>query len=64
MDQKVQMIADYLSQEYSITQLSRRYEVSRKTVYKWTGRYRREGPRAWKSAQRHPGCIPTPHRQK
>ena len=43
MDQKIQMIGDYLSQEYTITQLSEMYEVSRKTIYKWIGRYRLGG---------------------
>ena len=32
MDQKIQMIGDYLSQEYTITQLSGMYQVSRKTI--------------------------------
>jgi len=43
MDQKIQMIGDYLSKEYTITQLSEMYEVSRKTIYKWIGRYQVEG---------------------
>ncbi len=44
MDQKIKMIGDYLSKEYTITQLSQMYEVSRKTIYKWIGRYGRGGP--------------------
>ena len=34
MDQKIQMIGNYLSKEYTITRLSEIYEVSRKTIYK------------------------------
>jgi len=34
MDEKIKMIGDYLSKEYTITQLSQMYEVSRKTIYK------------------------------
>ncbi len=39
MDQKIQMIGSWLSGEYSITELSRIYQISRKTVYKWIERY-------------------------
>ena len=39
MDQKVQMIGDWLKDEFSITELSELYEVSRPTIYKWIARY-------------------------
>lgn len=39
MDQKIKMISDWLSGEYSIIDLSRIYKVSRKTIYKWIKRY-------------------------
>lgn len=39
MDQKIQMIGDWLSREYNITELSEMYGVSRKTIYKWINRY-------------------------
>jgi putative transposase len=39
MDQKIKMIGDWLSGEYSLIDLSRIYEVSRKTLYKWINRY-------------------------
>ena len=39
MDQKIQMISNWLSGEYSITELGRIHEVSRKTLYKWIERY-------------------------
>ncbi|MFZ7104716.1 MAG: integrase core domain-containing protein [Peptococcaceae bacterium] len=42
MDQKINMISDWLSGEYSITELSRIYEVSRKTLYKWINRYEKD----------------------
>jgi transposase InsO family protein len=44
MDEKVKFIADWLRNEYSITELSCRYGVSRKTLYKWIQRYQKEGP--------------------
>ena len=43
MDQKIQLIGDYLEQSYSITQLSKIYEVSRNTIYKWIKRYKQGG---------------------
>ncbi len=58
MDQKIQMIGDYLSEEYSISQLSKMYEVSRKTIYKWIGRYQTEGPPGLEERSRTPGSHP------
>lgn len=43
MDQKIQLIGDYLKQSYSVTQLSEIYGVSRNTVYKWLKRYKQGG---------------------
>jgi len=39
MDEKIKMISNWLSGEYSITELSRIHDVSRKTLYKWIERY-------------------------
>src|SRR5690606_25156684 len=39
MDLKMQLIADWLRQESSISELARGYGLSRKTVYKWVTRY-------------------------
>ncbi len=62
MDQKIQMIGDYLSQEYTITQLSEMYEVSRKTIYKWSRRYQAEGTSGlWEQSRAplsHPNATP------
>jgi len=62
MDQKMQMIGDYLSREYTITQLSEMYEVSRKTIYKWSRRYRAEGTSGLLEQSRaplsHPNATP------
>jgi transposase InsO family protein len=43
MDEKVQMIGDYLKKEHMVTELGKHYQVSRKTVYKWIRRYQVEG---------------------
>lgn len=39
MDQRVAFIADWQREEWSMTELAARYGISRKTAYKWVGRY-------------------------
>ena len=62
MDQKVKMIGDWLSNEYTITELSEMYEVSRKTIYKWVRRYGAKGPPGLlersKAPKYHPNTTP------
>ena len=58
MDQKVQMIADWISEQYTITELSQIYDVSRKTIYKWIGRYEVEGVSGIEELSRAPECHP------
>src|ERR1035438_10921306 len=43
MDERVRFIADQLTGLWTMTELCERYEVSRKTGYKWLDRYRLEG---------------------
>src|SRR5687767_9653608 len=43
MTERVKMITDHLSGNYSPTELSRRYGISRESVYKWLGRYEEFG---------------------
>ena len=43
MDEKVLFIADCLRERCSFTQLCEHYGISRKTGYKWLGRYRSDG---------------------
>ena len=42
----------------SVSELCRRYGVSRKTGYKWLGRYRREGPAGLPDRSRRPHQAP------
>jgi putative transposase len=44
MDERVRFIADHTSGFWTMTELCERYEISRKTGYKWLDRYRQEGP--------------------
>lgn len=43
MDQKLQFISDWLEEMYTMTELCEAYGISRKTGYKWVGRYDSEG---------------------
>lgn len=39
MDQRVAFLADWLRDEWTMTELAERYQISRKTGYKWVHRY-------------------------
>jgi len=43
MDERVRFIADWQRQGLSVSELCRRYGISRKTGYKWIARYEAEG---------------------
>lgn len=42
MDQRMALVADWLSGAWTITELAQRYSISRKTAHKWIGRYEAE----------------------
>jgi len=44
MDERIGFIGDHLSELWTMTELCERYEISRKTGYKWLGRYAEFGP--------------------
>jgi putative transposase len=62
MDQKVELIADWLKDEHTTTELREHYGVSRKTVHKWINRYAAGGLEALVEASRapvhHPNATP------
>ena len=39
MDQRLAFIAEWLRDEWTMTELAERYQISRKTAYKWVDRY-------------------------
>lgn len=61
MNQKMQLIGDWLSGEYSVTELSEIYNVSRNTIYKWVMRYQSDGPEGLEDRSRashtHPNAT-------
>ena len=58
MDQRTQLIADYLRETLSVTELCDLYRVSRKTAYKWIDRYLRHGPAGLQEHSRRPQHSP------
>lgn len=58
MDERISLIADWKSGNYSITELSVIYGVSRKAVYKWTSRYEEYGIDGLKELSRSPLSHP------
>ena len=58
MNQKIQLIADWQSQDFNVTDLSKKYDVSRPTVYKWITRYEIDGIDGLKDLDRTPKNCP------
>lgn len=58
MDQKIQLIADWQSEYFSITDLSQKYGISRPIVYKLIRRYDRLGIEGLKEQSRAPKNCP------
>jgi len=58
LDIKKEMIADWITKEYTITELSGSYGVSRKTIYKWIDRYHQKGIAGLMELSREPDCHP------
>jgi len=58
MDQRTLLIADYLRETLSVTELCDLYRVSRKTAYKWIDRYLRHGPAGLQEHSRRPQHSP------
>jgi putative transposase len=58
MNQKVQFIADFSKDIFSFTELCERYDISRKTGYKWVERYVEDGPGALEDLPRKPHHSP------
>ena len=54
MDQRVAFIADWLREEWTMTELATRYGISRKTAYKWVTRYASDPPHGLAERSRAP----------
>ena len=58
VDQRVEFIADYHRGVASVTELSHRYGISRKTAYKWLNRYAEQGQAGLEDQRRTPHSCP------
>lgn len=58
MDQKIQLIADWQSGYFSVTDLSNKYGISRPIIYKWVYRYEEYGLDGLKEQSRKPFNSP------
>jgi transposase InsO family protein len=54
MNERTMMIGEYLSGNYSISELARRRGISRKTAWKWIERYEQEGGKGLADRSRAP----------
>src|SRR2546422_3534350 len=58
MDERLQFVQDVHRPGWSIAELCRRYEVSRKTGYKWLRAYEHGGPAALADGSHRPHTAP------
>ena len=58
MDLKYQLVTDLNKEQFSITDLSQKYGISRPTIYKWAERYKRLGLDGLKEQSRAPSNCP------
>jgi putative transposase len=57
-EQRERFIEDYLLNCYTITELSQRFSISRKTAHKWINRYREQGKAGLEERSRRPRSCP------
>ena len=58
MNERLQLLGEWLTEEYSVTELAEEYGVARKTVHKWIQRYRELGVEGLLERSRTPGQCP------
>jgi len=58
MDEKIRFIYDYLNHVFTFTELCDRYQISRKTGYKWVHRYEEDGAAGLEDRARSPRRSP------
>ena len=54
MNERVRMVSEHMGGEHSVSELARCYGISRKSVYKWLGRYEKEGWKGLENLSRAP----------
>lgn len=64
MDQRVRFISEYLNKYFPFNELCKQFEISRKTGYKWVGRYKEYGSSGLEDRPKHPKECPHKTEQK
>ena len=59
MDKRVLLVGEYIKGEKPMTELCREFGISRKTGYKWVGRYNEAGAAALEDRSRAPLSHPS-----
>jgi len=59
MDKRVLLVSEYIKGEKPMTELCREFGISRKTGYKWVGRYNEDGAAALEDRSRAPLSHPS-----
>jgi len=59
MDKRVSLVSEYIKGEKPMTELCREFGISRKTGYKWVGRYNEDGAAALEDRSRAPLSHPS-----
>jgi putative transposase len=57
-EQRQSFLEDYQLNYYSITELAKRYCISRKTAYKWINRFKQNGHGGFQELSRRPHSCP------
>ena len=58
MDQRVRFISEYLEGHFSVAEICRQFSISRKTGYKWIGRYEDYGSKGLEDRSTKPYSCP------
>ena len=58
MDQRMQFIVDYQRGPQSVTELADRFDISRKTAYKWIDRHEEDAANGLADRSRRPQSCP------
>lgn len=58
VDERIRFIGDWTRGVFAMSELCERYGISRKTGYKWVGRYAADGVEGLRERSRAPGRVP------
>ena len=56
--QRKKMVLEWLSGDFTVSELARRHDISRSKIYKWLDRYERLGPEGLEDRSHRPHTCP------